>query len=573
MRELVPFLQLYKKHWGGLTLGMILALLTTLSSIGLLTLSGWFIAASAMAGILAVTNFNFMLPAAGVRGFSISRTAGRWAERVVSHNATFKLLADLRIYFFNKLAPLVPGQATNIRDADLLNRLIADVNAMDHLYLRLVSPLLVGTFSILGISGFLSWFSPYLGLTLGGILFLLMFSLPVIFYRLGKPHGIEITHAKSDFRVSFLDWLNGNAELTIFGAEKRFKARGADAENTLLKAQRKMADITGLSSTVLIAANGLTLVLMLWLAADAVAGQPASPLIAMVAFATMASFELMTPIAGAFQYLSQTLTSAHRLNHILNAKPDVAFLPDGHQAVAKGKITFKKVTFQYDESNKNALTSVSLSISAGENIALLGRTGCGKSTMLQLITRAWDPSQGEILLDDIALPQWQESSLRASISVVTQRVDILNGTLRNNLTIASPHATDETLSTVLEKVGLTSLLKGNGLDAWLGDGGRILSGGEKRRIGVARALLHNAPILLLDEPTEGLDVKSEQMILALLLEHAKDKTLLFISHRLVGLTNMDKILLMDSGEIVEEGDHKSLLAQGGRYAELFNQIL
>ncbi len=573
MRELVPFLQLYKKHWGGLTLGMFLALLTTLSSIGLLTLSGWFIAASAMAGILAVTNFNFMLPAAGVRGFSISRTAGRWAERVVSHNATFKLLADLRIYFFNKLAPLVPGQATNIRDADLLNRLIADVNAMDHLYLRLVSPLLVGTFSILGISGFLCWFSPSLGLTLGGILFLLMFSLPVIFYRLGKPHGIKITHAKSDFRVSFLDWLNGNAELTIFGAEKRFKARGADAENALLKAQRKMADITGLSSAVLIAANGLTLVLMLWLAADGVAGQPASPLIAMVAFATMASFELMTPIAGAFQYLSQTLTSAHRLNQIINANPEVVFLPKGHQAIAKGKITFQNVAFQYGESNKNALTSVSLSISAGEKIALLGRTGCGKSTLLQLITRAWDPSQGEILLDDIALPQWQESSLRQSISVVTQRVDMLNGTLRSNLTIASPNATDEALSVILEKVGLGSLLKDNGLDTWLGEGGRMLSGGERRRIGIARALLHDAPILLLDEPTEGLDVKSEKMILALLLEHAKDKTLIFISHRLVGLTNMDKIVLMDSGEIIEQGDHKGLLTQGGRYAELLNQIL
>ncbi len=131
MRDLIPFLKLYKKHWFGLTLGMLLSFATLASAIGLLTLSGWFIAASAVAGLLATANFNYMLPAAGVRGFSIARTAGRWGERVVSHNATFKLLADLRIFFFDKLTPLIPGKAANLRDADILNRLVADVDAMD----------------------------------------------------------------------------------------------------------------------------------------------------------------------------------------------------------------------------------------------------------------------------------------------------------------------------------------------------------------------------------------------------------------------------------------------------------
>ncbi len=151
MRDLIPYLKLYRKHWFGLTLGMILGLLTLLSAISLLTLSGWFIAASAVAGLSVITRqtFNYMLPGAGVRGFSMSRTAGRWGERVVSHNATFKLLADLRLFFFRKLTPLIPGRQANLRDADLLNRLVADVDAMDHVYLRLVSPLVIG---ILGIT-------------------------------------------------------------------------------------------------------------------------------------------------------------------------------------------------------------------------------------------------------------------------------------------------------------------------------------------------------------------------------------------------------------------------------------
>ena len=133
MRDLLPYLKLYKKHWFGLSLGMLLAFATLSASIGLLTLSGWFISASAVAGLtIARETFNYMLPGGGVRGLAMSRTAGRWGERVVSHNATFKLLTDLRIFFFKKLAPLIPGRISNLRDADLLNRLVADVDAMDH---------------------------------------------------------------------------------------------------------------------------------------------------------------------------------------------------------------------------------------------------------------------------------------------------------------------------------------------------------------------------------------------------------------------------------------------------------
>ena len=192
--------------------------------------------------------------------------------------------------------------------------------------------------------------------------------------------------------------------------------------------------------------------------------------------------------------------------------------------------------------------------------------------MLQLLTRSWDPQQGHIQLDGVALPQWQESALRAAITVVSQRVDMFNGSLRENLVLAKPQGTDAEFTSVLEKVGLTTLLEGQGLDTWLGEGGRQISGGERRRIGIARALLHDAPILLMDEPTEGLDRRTEQQIMTLLLDHAKDKTVLFITHRLVGLEHMDQICLMDEGKIIEHGQHASLLAQGGRYAELWQRI-
>ncbi|WP_305815630.1 heme ABC transporter ATP-binding protein/permease CydC [Photobacterium leiognathi] len=573
MRDLIPYLKLYRKHWFGLTLGMILGLATILAAISLLTLSGWFIAASAVAGLtIARETFNYMLPGAGVRGFSMARTAGRWGERVVSHNATFKLLADLRLFFFRKLTPLIPGRQTNLRDADLLNRLVADVDAMDHIYLRLVSPLVIGVLGIAAITAFLAWFDLTIGLTLGGILLVLIIVLPIIFYRLGKRNGEQLTFAKANYRIKLLDWLQGHAELLLFNAESRYRQQAEAEQDQLLAAQRKMASLTGLANGILMAATGWTLVVILWIAADGIGGHAPDPFVAMVAFATMASFEMMMPVAGAFQYLGQTLTSAKRLNEIIEATPDTAFDPNGCHGDAQGALKIENVSYTYYGSTQAVVKNVSIDLKQGEKLALLGRTGCGKSTLLQLITRSWDPQQGQILLDGKPLPEWSEASLRKAITVVSQRVDIFNGSLRENLVLAKPNGTDAEFTEALVQVGLSALLEDKGLDTWLGDGGRQISGGERRRLGIARALLHDAPILLMDEPTEGLDRRTEQQILALLLEHAKDKTVLFITHRLVGLDQMDQICLMDEGEIIERGKHQELLAQKGRYAELCNRI-
>ncbi|PSV38884.1 cysteine/glutathione ABC transporter ATP-binding protein/permease CydC [Photobacterium sp. GB-27] len=573
MRDLIPYLKLYRKHWFGLTLGMLLGLATILAAISLLTLSGWFIAASAVAGLtIARETFNYMLPGAGVRGFSMARTAGRWGERVVSHNATFKLLADLRLFFFRKLTPLIPGRQANLRDADLLNRLVADVDAMDHIYLRLVSPLVIGVLGIAAITAFLSWFDPTIGLTLGGILLSLMFILPILFYHLGKRNGEQLTVAKANYRVKLLDWLQGHAELLLFNAEPRYRQQAEAEQDQLLAAQRKMASLTGLANGMLMAATGWTLVVILWIAADGIGGHAPDPFVAMVAFATMASFEMMMPVAGAFQYLGQTITSAKRLNEIIEATPDTIFDPNGYHGDAQGELKIENVSYTYYGSTQTVVKNVSIDLKQGEKLALLGRTGCGKSTLLQLLTRSWDPQQGQISIDDKPLPTWSESALRKAITVVSQRVDIFNGSLRENLVLAKPNGTDAEFTEALIQVGLSTLLEEKGLDTWLGEGGRQISGGERRRLGIARALLHDAPILLMDEPTEGLDRRTEQQILALLLEHAKDKTVLFITHRLVGLDQMDQICLMDEGEIIERGKHQALLAQNGRYAELCNRI-
>ncbi|WP_172564138.1 heme ABC transporter ATP-binding protein/permease CydC [Vibrio navarrensis] len=573
MRDLVPYLKLYKKHWFGLSLGMLLAFLTLCASIGLLTLSGWFLSAAGIAGLtIARETFNYMLPGAFVRGFAMGRTAGRWGERVVSHNATFKLLTDLRIFFFSKLAPLIPGRVSNLRDADLLNRLVADIDSMDHVYLRLISPMVVGTLGIAGLTAVLCWFDMTLGLTLGAILLALLLCWPVLFYKLGKRNGAELTQHRAQLRIATLDWLQGYSELTLFGAETRYRTAIGEAQQRLMRNQYFNAHFSGLAQALLMLANGWTLVLMLWLAADGVGGNPPDPMIVLVAFATMASVELLMPIAGAFQHLGQTLSSARRLNEVILSEPEVRFPTEPVAHSGEFSIAYNNVSFRYPDSEKMALQNVNLFIPAGSRIAIVGQTGSGKSTLLQLLNRYWDVQSGSIEIAGQPLTQWNESQLRQTLSVVSQRVDILNGSLRDNLLMASPQASDETISQVLNEVGLGNLLDHDGLNAWLGDGGRQLSGGEKRRIGIARALLHDAPILLLDEPTEGLDKQTEQQIMQLFANHFAGKTVVFITHRLVNLDQMDSICLIEQGEVVEHGSHRELLAKQGRYYQLAQSL-
>ncbi|KQA21690.1 heme ABC transporter ATP-binding protein/permease CydC [Vibrio metoecus] len=569
MRELLPYLKLYKKHWFGLTLGMLLALLTVLTSIGLLTLSGWFLSAAAVAGLtIARETFNYMLPGAFVRGFAMGRTAGRWGERVVTHNATFKLLTDLRVFFFEKLTPLIPGRLSTVRDADMLNRIVADVDAMDHVYLRLINPVTVGVLGIAALTTLVAWFDTTLGLTLGGVLLFVLLIWPILFYRLGKHNGQQLTQHKAELRIRTLDWLQGYSELTIFGAEQTYRQAIFTAQEKLLHNQYTNAHVSGLAQSLLLLANGWILVLMLWLAADGVGGQTPDPMIALIAFATMASVELLIPIAGAFQHLGQTLTSARRLNEIILAKPEVEFTDQPTPHNGQYGIEFNGVNFAYQANKPNTIDEFTLSLPQGHKVAIVGQTGSGKSTLIQLLCRYWDVQAGQIAIGGTDIREWRESDLRAAISVVSQRVDILNGTLRDNLKLAKPDATDEQLSEILRQVGLEKLLQDSALNAWLGDGGRQLSGGEKRRIGIARALLHDAPILLLDEPTEGLDKQTEQQIMQLLHSHFANKTVLFITHRLINLEQMDAIALIEHGKLVEFGHHHALLAKQGRYHQL-----
>lgn len=567
MNNLLPFLRLFSRHPWRLGLGVVLAIITLLASIGLLTLSGWFLAASSLAGVAGLYTFNYMLPAAGVRGAAITRTAARYFERLVSHDATFRVLQHLRVFTFGKLIALAPEQLARFRQGELLNRFVSDVDTLDHLYLRVISPLIGAAVVIVVVTCGLALLDVPLALLLGGIMLLTLLLMPPLFWRLGTSAGHQIAQHQAIWRMQLTYWITGLSELKIYGAAHLWRAQLDREELNWQQAQRRQHRLQALAQSLLLVISGATVTLLLWISANGVGGNSApGAFIALFVFCGLAAFEALAPVAGAFLPLSQVTSAAKRVHEIIEQPAAIHFPYAKISSVSGINLKMENIIFSYPQRPETVLQNFSLSLNAGEHLALLGPTGCGKSSLLALITRGWEAQQGSISLNDSDIALWDEASLRSRISVVTQRVHLFSQTLRDNLLLAKPDASDEQLVDALNKVDLAHLAEHNeGLNAWMGDGGRPLSGGELRRLAIARALLHDGDLWLLDEPTEGLDASTEQQILTLLQHVTRGKTLIMVTHRLSGLDAMDRICVMDQGQIIESGSHAELISKAGRY--------
>jgi len=570
---LLPFVRMLFSHWRPVAAGTFMGLLTLVATVGLLALSGWFLSAAAHAGMVAATalSFNYFFPSIGVRIFAISRTLGRYADRILSHDATFRLLESLRVWFYRRLEPLAPARLMQYRSGDILSRIVSDIDALDNLYLRVLSPSVVAALMTLLVVAFLRRYDAVLAaLALGGLLGAGLAG-PVAAGLLGAATGRRLVRLNTALRTEIVEGIQGLAELLVFGRHEQWLAELESENRALLQAQRRMSHIAGISFAWITLIAGLTTTAALFRGAQLVnAGRLDGAALAMVALAVLASFDAVMALPAAYQYFGRTRAAARRLLEIVEAPSPVQF-PD--QSVARLRhygVEFRDVYFQYRSEGPPALAEIRFAVESGQQVAVLGQTGCGKTTLAHLLVRFWNPLQGQILLGGADIRKLSESDLRRTVTLISQQAHLFNASIAENLRIARDGADEAALWDALAAVELADFVRAlpHGLDTWIGEGGKMVSGGQARRLTVARALLRDAPVWILDEPTEGLDRGTERKMMATLRRLTAGRTVLLITHRLEDVERTDRILVLANGRLVEEGTPAALRQAGGHYAKM-----
>ncbi|MFZ1957317.1 MAG: cysteine/glutathione ABC transporter ATP-binding protein/permease CydC [Desulfobacterales bacterium] len=572
-RSLQAFVRLLSRHWKWMVAGSLFGLIATTATVGLLALSGWFLSAAAFAGlsITAAQTFNYFFPSIGVRIFAILRTLARYAERVVSHDATFRILESLRIWFYERIEPLAPARLMRYRSGDILNRVLSDIDALDNLYLRVLSPTLVAGLMVAGLTVFLSLFDPLIALTTLGWLVVAGFGIPAAAGIAGAAAGRRLSHLMTQLRIQIVEGIQGLPELLVFNRCRDYLGRMDRNNRNLLDVQRHMSHLRGVSFAGVTLTSGLAVLWALYHGAALVSsGVLHGASLAMIALTVLAAFDALMPLPSAYQYLGHTREAARELLEVVGCEPPVAFSENSLAVLHRFDVSFDRVSFRYTDNAANAVHDIRFHLPAGQRFAVLGPTGAGKSTLAHLMVRFWDVQSGSVRIGGEDIRNLSESVLRQSVSLVSQQAHMFNASVRDNLLIARPGATEPELWQALAAVWLADFVKSlpHGIDTWIGESGRLVSGGQARRLALARAILRDAPIWVLDEPTEGLDRATERRIMETLFEVTSGRTVLFITHRLVGLDRLERILLMEDGRIVEQGTHAELLQDRTRYAIL-----
>ncbi|RNE92532.1 thiol reductant ABC exporter subunit CydC [Marichromatium sp. AB32] len=556
MRELLRLWRLFRPYRAWMLLGTLAAVLTLLANVTLMAASGWFIAAMASAGAAGVA-MNYFAPAALIRGSAMVRTAGRYGERLVNHEATFRLIASLRVWFYRHLEPLAPARLQQYHSGDILSRIRADIDALDNLYVRVLVPVVVALISVTLFVVFLALHDPALALL--GLVFLLLagVGLPWWAELRGRAPGQRLAEQEGALRAAVIDGVQGMAELTVYGATERQAQRIEGLSEQLIADQARINSDQGLTQAAIGLCANLNLWLLLWLAIPLVrAGELPPPELAMLALFTLASFEAVAPLPHAFQLLGRSLAAARRLFAIVDTVPAIRE-PDGPSPrLEQFDIVFEGVGFSYPDAERAALADIDLRVPEGTRAAVVGATGSGKSTLFNLLLRFWSTDCGNIRVGGHDIRDIDSETLRRQIAVVSQHTHLFDATIRENLLVARPGATQTELEQACRVAQIHDFIAGlpEGYDTWVGETGVRLSGGQGRRIAVARALLKDAPILLLDEPTEGLDAGTERSLMAALDRLMQGRTVLLITHRPAGLDWVDQILVLDQGRERARGD-------------------
>ncbi|MGW5341418.1 thiol reductant ABC exporter subunit CydD [Streptomyces sp. NPDC004050] len=552
------------KAWQGrFRLGLLLGALAVGCSVGLMAVSGWLISrASQQPPVLYL-----MVAVTATRTFGIGRAVFRYAERLVSHDAVLRMLSDLRVSVFRRLERIAPAGLPAQRRGDLLARLVADADALQDYWLRWLLP--VGTATLVGGGSvaFTAWLLPEAGAVLAVGLLAAGVGVPLVSGACSRRAERRLAPARGELATRTADLLTGTAELTVAGALGRRKDAVRESDRILTAIAARGAAATGLGSGLSALVCGLTVAGAAAVAADAVQdGRLSGVAMAAAVLTPLAAFEAVTGLPQAVQFRQRVRRSAERVYEVIDAPAPVAESARPAPVPASPfPLRLSGIAARHPGQEGDALHGLDLTLEAGRRIAVVGVSGAGKSTLAQVLLRFLDPGAGSYTLGGTEARRLDGDEVRRVVGLCAQDAHIFDSSVRENLRLARPAASEEELRTALAAARLLEWADGlpDGLDTLVGEHGARISGGQRQRLALARALLADFPVLVLDEPAEHLDLATADALTADLLAATEGRTTVLITHRLAGLEAVDEVLVLDGGGVVQRGAFDELAVVEG----------
>ncbi|MFD7226893.1 thiol reductant ABC exporter subunit CydD [Streptomyces sp. NPDC059881] len=548
---------------GRLVAGLLLGSLALGSAVGLMAVSGWLISrASEQPPVLYL-----MVAVTATRAFGIGRAVFRYTERLVSHDAVLRMLGDLRVNVYRRLERIAPAGLRRTRSGDLLSRLVADVDALQDYWLRWLLPagvaVVVGTASV----GFTAWLLPEAGAVLAIGLLAAGVAVPMVSGASARRAERRLAPARGVLATRVVDLLRGTAELTVTGALKRRMSAVREADHALTRIASRAASATALGGGLSAVACGLTVAFAAYAGVAAVhSGRIEGVELAVVVLTPLAAFEAVAGLPLAVQYRQRVKRSAERVFEVLDAPAPVHEPLEPAPAPASAfPLEVRGLTARHADQERDALNGLDLTLTAGRRIAVVGVSGSGKTTLAQVLLRFLDGRAGTYTIGGTDAAALDGDTVRRFVGLCAQDAHLFDSSIRENLRLARTGASEDELRAALAAARLLDWADGlpDGLDTLVGEHGARLSGGQRQRLALARALLADFPVLLLDEPAEHLDLATADALTADLLAATEGRTTVLITHRLRGLDAVDEVLVLDEGRTVQRGPYTELAEADG----------
>ncbi|MEU9794831.1 thiol reductant ABC exporter subunit CydD [Streptomyces sparsogenes] len=579
------------RDWRGrFALALLLATLASASAVGLMAVSGWLISrAWQQPPVLYL-----MVAVTATRAFGIGRAVFRYAERLVSHDAVLRVLAELRVAVYRRLERLAPVGLKDTRRGDLLSRLVADVDALQDYFLRWLLP--VGAALAVGVAsvGFTGWLLPEAGAVLAAGLVVAGVVAPLVSGALARHAERRLAPARGALSAQVVEVLTGTAELTVAGALPRRLDEVRRVDGVLTRIARRAAAATGVGAGLSALACGLTVAASAWVGVRAVAdGRVGGVWLAVVVLMPLAAFEAVAGLPLAVQHRQRVRRAARRVYDVVDGSTVVDGAPVGGGSTVGDEpsvmerpakagaeaprgpypLVLDRVSARYPGRREPALDGFDLELRPGHRVAVVGPSGSGKTTLAHVLLRFLDPRSGAYTLAGRDTAAMDPDAVRRLVGLCAQDAHIFDSSLRENLRLARPGASDGELRRALAAARLLTWVDGlpEGLDTPVGESGARLSGGQRQRLALARALLADFPVLVLDEPAEHLDLPTADALTADLLSATRGRTTVLITHRLAGLEAVDEVVVLEEGRTVQRGTYAQLASADGPFRRMLRR--